>query len=261
MGQIGYCPMRTLCDFVLLTADVRDHRPATVQQRLDQMRSNPLAASRDNSSPLLCHSGEDTRIGALVKLSLSDRLRSALASPAQEPLLVGDFPELRAQAAIHAAVLIAITDRPNAGIILTERHERMRTHAGQIAFPGGRAEPGETPVDAALRESFEELALDPSAVEVVGALDEYRTVSGFVITPVVGVIPPDLRLEANEAEVAGCFEAPLDYLLDPANQRAEKAVFGGRERHYWVIEWGGKRIWGATAAILVNLARRLKWNG
>jgi 8-oxo-dGTP pyrophosphatase MutT (NUDIX family) len=261
MGQIGYCPMRTLCDFVLLTANVRDHRPATVQQRLDQMRSDPLAASRDNCSPLLCHSGEDTRIGALVKLSLSDRLRSALASPVREPPLGGDFPELRAQAEIAAAVLIAITDSADAGIILTERHGRMRTHAGQIAFPGGRTEPGETPVDAALRESFEELALDPSAVEVVGALDEYKTVSGFVITPVVGVIPPGLRLEAHRVEVAGWFEAPLDYLLDPANQRAEKAVFDGRERHYWVIEWGGKRIWGATAAILVNLARRLKWNG
>lgn len=173
----------------------------------------------------------------------------------------GDFPELRAQAAIPAAVLIAITNRANAGIILTERHERMRTHAGQIAFPGGRAEPGETPVDAALRESFEELALDPSAVEVVGAMDEYRTVSGFVITPVVGVIPPDLRLEAHQVEVAGWFEAPLSHLVDPANHTLEKSVFGGRERHYWVIEWGGKRIWGATAAILVNLARRLKWNG
>jgi 8-oxo-dGTP pyrophosphatase MutT (NUDIX family) len=224
------------------------------------MRSNPLAASRDNCSALLCHSGEDTRIGALVKLSLSDRLRSALASPAQESPLGGDFPELRAQAAIPAAVLIAITDRLDPGIILTERHERMRTHAGQIALPGGRAERDETPVDAALRESFEELALDPLAVEVVGALEEYRTVSGYVITPVIGVIAPDLRLDAHKAEVAGWFEVPLAYLVDPANQRAEQAVFGGRERHYWVIEWGGKRIWGATAAILVNLARRLKWN-
>jgi len=232
-----------------------------IKQHVNEMLSDPLSASRNDCSPLLCHSGEDTRIDALVKLSLSERLRSALRSPGQEPPLTGDFPELRAQAEIPAAVLIAITDGTRAGVILTERHERMRTHAGQIAFPGGRADPGETPVDAALRESFEEVALDPSVVEVVGTLDEYRTVSGYVITPVIGVIPPDIPLQAQEAEVAGWFEAPLAHLLDPGNQRLEKAVFGGRERHYWVIEWGGKRIWGATAAILINLTRRLNWKG
>jgi len=259
--KLGYSLDGSLCDLILLAADVRDDYPAPVQQRLNEMRSNPLAASRDDRGSLVCHFDEDTRIGALVKLSLSDQLRSALSLPSEEPPLSGDFPELRAQAAIPAAVLIAVTNKEHPGIVLTERHEGMRTHAGQIAFPGGKAEPGESPVDAALRESFEELALNPSAVEVVGALEEYRTVSGYVITPVIGVIPPDLRLEAHQAEVARWFEAPLGYLLDPANQRAEKAVFGGRERHYWTIQWGDKRIWGATAAILVNLGRRLKWNG
>ena len=259
--KLGYGLDGSLGDLILLAADVRDDSPAPIQQRLNEMCSNPLAASGDDYGSLVCHSDEDTRIGAPVKLSLSDRLRSTLSLPGKEPPLSGDFPELRAQAAIPAAVLIAVTDKENPGIVLTERHEGMRTHAGQIAFPGGKAEPGETPVNAALRESFEELALNPSAVEVVGALEEYRTVSGYVITPVIGVIPPDLRLEAHQAEVAHWFEAPLDYLLDPVNQRFEKAVFGGRERHYWLVEWEGKRIWGATAAILVNLARRLKWNG
>ena len=223
------------------------------------MRTDPFGATSNDCSALLCHCGEDTRIAAIVKLGLSDRLRSALDSPATELPLSGDFPELRADAAIPAAVLIAITDRPNPGMILTERHERMRTHAGQIAFPGGRTEPGEEPVDAALRESFEELALNRAAVELVGTLGEYRTVSGYVITPVIGVIPPDLQLQPRQSEVAGWFEAPLGYLLNPANQRVEKTVFGGRERHYWVIEWEGNRIWGATAAILINLARRLNW--
>jgi 8-oxo-dGTP pyrophosphatase MutT (NUDIX family) len=194
-----------------------------------------------------------------VKLSLSNRIREALEAPATEPLLEADLPELRAAAPTRAAVLIAITDRAEPGVILTERHKAMRTHAGQIAFPGGRSDADEQPVDTALRESLEEIALNPAQVEVVGQLEDYGTVTGYAITPVVGVIPPDLPLEPHEAEVAGWFEAPLNHLLDPANQRVEYAVFGGRERHYWVIEWQDKRIWGATAAILVNLARRLKW--
>ena len=195
----------------------------------------------------------------MVKLSLSNRLLTALKSPESEPPLAGDLPDLRAKASTRAAVLIAITDRDGPGVILTERHERMRTHAGQIAFPGGRAEPGEQAVDTALRESFEELALAPADVEVVGQLEPYGTVSGYAITPVIGVIPPDLPLQPHEAEVAAWFEAPLSRLLDPDRQRRENAVFGGRERQYWVIDWGDIRIWGATAAILVNLARRLKW--
>ena len=194
-----------------------------------------------------------------MKLSLSTRLRSGLASSAAKPPLAGDLPELRAVASTAAAVLIAITDRPDPGVILTVRHELMRTHAGQIAFPGGRTDPGEGPVDAALREAFEELGLKPAEVDVIGVLDEYRTVSGYAITPVIGAILPDLPLEPHEAEVSGWFEAPLGHLLNPSNQRLESGVFGGRERHYWVIEWKDKRIWGATAAILINLSRRLQW--
>ena len=235
--------------------------PSPFQQRTNEMGADSFGAAGDDRRTLVCHCHEDTRIGPLVKLSLSDRLRFALESPASETALAGDLPDVRTQSAIQAAVLIAITDRTSPGIVLTERHERMRTHAGQIAFPGGRAEPGEKPTAAALRETFEELALNARDVEVIGMLDEYRTVSGYAVTPVLGVVPPDLPLEPHQAEVAGWFEAPLDYLLDPANQRLEKAVFAGRERHYWVIDWGEKRIWGATAAILVNLGRRLKWQG
>jgi 8-oxo-dGTP pyrophosphatase MutT (NUDIX family) len=135
----------------------------------------------------------------------------------------------------------------------------LRTHAGQIAFPGGRRDPGEDAVHAALREAEEELVLRPSSVEVAGAIDDYRTVTGYVVTPVIGVIPPDLSLQPHELEVADWFEAPLAYLLDPSNQQLQTAVFAGRERRYWQIEWNGRRIWGATAAMLINLSRRLQW--
>ena len=193
-------------------------------------------------------------------MSLAERLRAALSATPLKPPLEGDLPELRAQAVVPAAVLIAITDRREPGVILTVRREHMRTHAGQIAFPGGRVDPGEDPVDAALREAHEELLMDRDAVEVVGALEPYRTVTGYVVTPVIGAIPPDLPLEPHEHEVADWFEAPLAHLLDPANQVRQSALFQGAERHYYEIVWNGRRIWGATAAMIVNLSRRLQWS-
>jgi len=191
--------------------------------------------------------------------ALADRLRAALSKVPVEPPLEGDYPELRAHASKQAAVLIAVTDREDPGVLLTVRREHLRTHAGQIAFPGGRVEPGEEPVAAALREAHEEILLDPAAVDLAGAIDQYRTVTGYVITPVLGVVPPDLPLEPHEHEVAELFEAPLAYLLAPANQRRVSALFQGRERHYYEIVWNGRRIWGATAAMIVNLSRRLQW--
>jgi 8-oxo-dGTP pyrophosphatase MutT (NUDIX family) len=190
-------------------------------------------------------------------MSLAERLRTELSEAPAGPMLAGDLPELRAQAGTPAAVLIAITDRPEPGVILTVRRDDMRTHAGQIAFPGGRIEPGEEPVAAALREAHEELLLDGSRTEVVGSLGAYRTVTGFVVTPIVAVIPPDLPLTPHEHEVADWFEAPLGFVLDPSNQRLRSALFEGRERHYYEILWEGRRIWGATAAMIVNLSRRL----
>src|SRR3954452_20788327 len=167
--------------------------------------------------------------------SLAERLRAALSSPAAEAPVKGDLRELRAQASVPAAVLIAITDGAEPGVILTVRREHMRTHAGQIAFPGGRVDVGEDPIAAALREAHEELLLNPTSVEIVGTLDEYRTVTGYVVTPVIGVIPPDPPLTPQEDEVAEWFEAPLKHLLDPARQHRQAALFGGRERHYYEI--------------------------
>lgn len=192
-------------------------------------------------------------------MSLADRLRQALAAPAVDRPLEGDRPDERSKADTPAAVLIAATDRPEPSLILTVRREHLRTHAGQIAFPGGRVDPGEDAVKAALREANEEILLDPAVVEVVGSIEQYRTVTGFVVTPVLGVVPPDLPLEPHEHEVAGWFEAPLDFVLDPTNQQQRTALFQGRTRHYYEIIWKDHRIWGVTAAIIVNLSRRLQW--
>ncbi len=193
-------------------------------------------------------------------MSLIDRLREALTQPSVLPLLEGDLPEERALASVPAAVLVGITDRPDPGVILTVRREHMRTHAGQVAFPGGRIDPGEDSVEAALREAWEELGLDPGAAEIVGAIDPYRTVTGYVVTPVLAVVQPDQPLSPHEHEVADWFEAPLAFVLDPTNQQYKSALVQGRERHYYEIMWGERRIWGATASMIVNLSRRLQWS-
>jgi 8-oxo-dGTP pyrophosphatase MutT (NUDIX family) len=192
-------------------------------------------------------------------VTLAGRLREALSAPPAEPPLPGDLPDEREKAGVAAAVLIAVTERSAPGIILTVRREHLRTHAGQIAFPGGRLDAGEDPITAALREAQEEILLDPGTVEVVGTIEDYRTVTGYVVAPVLAVIPPDLPLEAHEHEVADLFEAPLAHLLDPDNQHRRSALFQGRTRHYYEIMWNERRIWGATAAMIVNLSRRLQW--
>jgi len=190
-------------------------------------------------------------------MSLIDRIARSLAADPPHDLLPGDIVEGEEEESSPAAVLVPITDRPAPGLILTVRRDDLRTHAGQVAFPGGRIDPGETPVKAALRETQEELGLEPGEVTILGEADPYRTVTGYQVSPVVGLIPPDLDLTPNPAEVAGWFEAPLDFVLDPANQQRMSAEFRGRLRHYYQIDWQDRRIWGATAAMLVNLSRRI----
>jgi 8-oxo-dGTP pyrophosphatase MutT (NUDIX family) len=193
-------------------------------------------------------------------MSLAARLQKGLESTPTLPPLPGDLIEGTAAAQVPAAVLVGVTDRSDPGIILTVRRDNMRTHAGQVAFPGGRIDPGEDAPSAALREAWEELGLDPGAVEIVSATDPYLTVTGYTVTPVVGVVRPDQPLSPHEFEVADWFEAPLQFVLDPANHLLKSALFQGRERHYYEILWNDRRIWGATAAMIVNLSRRLQWN-
>ena len=193
-------------------------------------------------------------------MSLATRIAASLERPATMPPLTADLPEERGSATVDAAVLVAVTERPEPGVLFTVRRDDMRTHAGQIAFPGGRVDAGENAVAAALREAHEEVLLDPASVTIVGAIESYRTVTGYVVTPVLGIIPPDLPLAPHEREVSDLFEAPLGFILDPANQHRRTALFQGRERHYYEIIWNGRRIWGATAAMIVNLSRRLMWS-
>jgi 8-oxo-dGTP pyrophosphatase MutT (NUDIX family) len=180
-----------------------------------------------------------------------------MLQPATE-LLSGDIAEGGDRSHRDAAVLIAVTERTEPGVILTVRRDNLRTHAGQVAFPGGRIDAGETPTQAALREAWEELALDPAKIDPIAELESYHTVTGYHVTPVLAAIPADLPLVPHDAEVADWFEAPLAHLIDPSNQHLRSALFGGQERHYYAIEWNGRMIWGATAAMLVNLSRRLR---
>lgn len=157
-----------------------------------------------------------------------------------------------------AAVLIPITRRVEPGVILTQRPEWLSSHPGQVAFPGGKIDAhDENAVAAALREAEEELALPASEVTIIGTADIYYSGSGYRITPVIGSIAADLPLRANPDEVTDWFEVPLAFLLDPANLTQRSAIWNGRERLYYDMQWKNRRIWGVTAGIIANLARRL----
>jgi 8-oxo-dGTP pyrophosphatase MutT (NUDIX family) len=200
-------------------------------------------------------------------MNLADRLRHALETGhgIDTVLLTGDHRDLELDQStplMNAAVLVAVTDRPEPGVILTQRTDTLSRHPGQIAFPGGRIDPGDSgAIDAALREAEEEIALPRDRVIVIGEADRYRTVTGFEVTPVIGIVPPDLILVPSAGEVAQVFEVPLDFVLDAANHVEATVEWQGRNRHYYEINWAGHRIWGATAAMIVNLSRRLRWNG
>ncbi|MGL5839845.1 MAG: CoA pyrophosphatase [Sphingorhabdus sp.] len=158
----------------------------------------------------------------------------------------------------EAAVLVPITDRAEPGVILTRRPAWLRSHAGQVAFPGGKIDESDaSAVLAALREAEEEIALARTEVDVLGFADDYYSGSGYRITPVVGVIAPDLPLRANPEEVEEWFEVPLAILFDRANYAQKETMWQGQMRSYYDMDWQGRRIWGVTAGIIANLSRRL----
>jgi 8-oxo-dGTP pyrophosphatase MutT (NUDIX family) len=158
-----------------------------------------------------------------------------------------------------AAVLVGLIEHEDGmTVLLTRRSDTMRSHTGQIAFPGGRCDPGETPWQTALREAQEEVNLDPAFVTVVGLLHGYQTVTGFHVTPVVGFIDPKATFVASPEEVADVFETPFAFLMDPVNhQRQSREAPDGARRHFYAMPWNDRFIWGATAGMLRSLYEAL----
>ena len=162
-----------------------------------------------------------------------------------------------------AAVLIPVIAGPDgATVLMTRRSDSLASHTGQIAFPGGRLDPGETAVEAALREAFEEVALDPAVVEVLGVGDAYETGTGFLVTPVIGWLTETPATQAALDEVAEVFEVPWDFIMDTANHQRESYDREGQPRRwYWAITHGERYIWGVTAGIVRALRVRLYGEG
>jgi 8-oxo-dGTP pyrophosphatase MutT (NUDIX family) len=168
-----------------------------------------------------------------------------------------------AERAIPAAVLIPVVTRESGlTVLLTQRTPHLRDHAGQVSFPGGRCEPGDSsPQATALRESYEEVGIRPEQVEILATLPDYLTGTGFRVTPVVGLVTPPLNLQLDDFEVAEVFEPPLEFLLDAGNYQRYPLDCGGVLRTYWAIPWQGYFIWGATAGMLVSLRSLLQCEG
>jgi 8-oxo-dGTP pyrophosphatase MutT (NUDIX family) len=158
-----------------------------------------------------------------------------------------------------AAVLIPVIAGPEgATVLMTRRSDSLTSHTGQIAFPGGRLDPGETAIEAALREAFEEVALDPALVEVLGVGDAYETGTGFLVTPVVGWLTARPQTTPSPDEVAEVFEVPWDFLMDPSNHSRDSYDREGQPRRwYWSMTHGQRYIWGVTAGIVRALRMRL----
>lgn len=158
----------------------------------------------------------------------------------------------------QAAVLVPVVMRePELTVLLTLRTDHLASHAGQVAFPGGKIEAGETAVAAALREAQEETGLAPDFVEPQGFLDVYQTRTGFRVVPVVALVSPGFALRLHEGEVADAFEVPLSFLMDAANHLRHTRVWQGVERQFYAMPYGERYIWGATAGMLRNLHDRV----
>jgi 8-oxo-dGTP pyrophosphatase MutT (NUDIX family) len=167
-------------------------------------------------------------------------------------------PVLLARTPKPAAVLVPVVLREGETMVLfTQRAPGLRDHSGQIAFPGGKLDAGETALDTALREAQEEIGLEPALVEPLGYLDAYLSSSNYLVMPVVGLVTPNFQLAPNPGEVAEVFEVPLGFLMDPDNHELHAREWKGRIRQYYAIPHGERYIWGVTAGIVRNLYERL----
>jgi 8-oxo-dGTP pyrophosphatase MutT (NUDIX family) len=187
-------------------------------------------------------------------------LRERLQRRAPPSSVSGDEDvERQVWAVTPASVLVPIvTHAGGLTVLFTQRTAQLRAHSGQVSFPGGRAEPGDaSPEFTALRETQEEVGLAPGRVEVIARMPEYLTRTGYRVTPVVGLVAPPLELVPDSREVAEAFEVPLAFLLDSSNHKRETRELAGKQVGFWVMQYGERRIWGATAGMLVNLYRML----
>ncbi len=197
-------------------------------------------------------------------------LRARLAAPTSlteaiaAPIGSDDALDLAARTPVPAAVLVPLLLGSTPGVLLTKRTAHLSSHAGQVSFPGGRIDPEDRDAEAAaLREAQEEIDLDPSQVEIAGRMGDYLTGTGYRITPVLGLLPAGIDLEGLNLhpsihEVEAVFALPMSVVLDPDAPQRKRAHFRGRWREFWVWPHPDHYIWGATAAILVALATRLR---
>lgn len=189
-----------------------------------------------------------------------DELRRRLTQRSAPAMSVyGDDGAGREAAALTpASVLVPIVAHEELSVVFTQRTSHLKRHSGQISFPGGRAEPEDpTPEFTALREAEEEIGLARDRVELLARLPEYCTRTGFCVTPVVGLLAPPLLLAPDRREVEEVFEVPLGFLLDPRNHERHTREYQGQRVGYYVIQYGERHIWGATAGMIVNLYRML----
>ena len=199
----------------------------------------------------------------MTAAELRARLAEIMAgSVAGEVAHGDDVLEILDTPPVPAAVLVPIILGPKPGVLLTKRNAHLNKHGGQVSFPGGRIDATDADAEAAaLREAQEEIALDPKRVEVLGRMADYITGTGYRITPVLGLLPPGLELRASPHEVDSVFELPIDVLLDPDAPKRQRHCVRGIWREYWVWPHPDHYIWGATAAILVHLAQKLRAAG
>lgn len=195
-----------------------------------------------------------------IELDLAE-LRRRLQRPGRPTAPVYGDQEARPdpERLTPASVLVPIVARsPELTVLFTQRTAHLKSHSGQVSFPGGRREPHDASAEStALRETEEEIGIAAASVEVVGTLPEYRTRTGYRITPVVGFLAPPFALRLDAREVEEVFEVPLSFLLDPENRERRSREFEGRTVWYYAFEYRGRTIWGATAGMLVNFYRQL----